>query len=86
MWNDCPPPATIQIAETCMDQLLAIRSFIRVAETGSFSRAADSLNMPKATVSKLIKELENHVGARLLQRTTRRVSVTPDGNAYYDRT
>jgi len=69
-----------------MDQLLAIRSFIRVAETGSFSRAADSLNMPKATVSKLIKELESHVGARLLQRTTRRVSVTADGNAYYDRT
>jgi LysR family transcriptional regulator, regulator for bpeEF and oprC len=69
-----------------MDQLLAIRSFIRVAETGSFSRAADSLNMPKATVSKLIKELEGHVGARLLQRTTRRVSVTADGNAYYDRT
>jgi len=69
-----------------MDQLLAIRSFIRVAETGSFSRAADSLNMPKATVSKLIKKLENHVGARLLQRTTRRVSVTPDGNAYYDKT
>jgi DNA-binding transcriptional LysR family regulator len=69
-----------------MDQLLAIRSFIRVAETGSFSRAADSLNMPKSTVSKLIKELEGHVGARLLQRTTRRVSVTPDGTAYYDRT
>jgi LysR family transcriptional regulator, regulator for bpeEF and oprC len=69
-----------------MDQLLAIRSFIRVAETGSFSRAADSLNMPKATVSKLIKELGGHVGARLLQRTTRRVSVTADGNASYGRT
>jgi DNA-binding transcriptional LysR family regulator len=68
------------------NQLLAIRSFARVVETGSFTRAADSLDMPKATVSKLVRELEAHLGVRLLQRTTRRVQVTDDGNSYYDRT
>jgi DNA-binding transcriptional LysR family regulator len=69
-----------------MDQLLAIRCFARVLEAGSFTRAADSLGMPKATVSKLVRDLEAHLGLRLLQRTTRRVSVTADGNAYYEQT
>jgi DNA-binding transcriptional LysR family regulator len=69
-----------------MDQLLAIRCFSRVLETGSFTRASDSLGMPKATVSKLVRDLEAHLGLRLLQRTTRRVSVTADGNAYYEQT
>lgn len=69
-----------------MDQLLAIRTFARVVEAGSFTRAADSLDMPKATVSKLVQDLEAHVGARLLHRTTRRLSVTPEGNAYYEKT
>ena len=69
-----------------MDQLLAIRSFARVAETRSFTKAADSLDMPKATISKLIRNLEAHLGLRLLQRTTRRVTVTADGNSYYEQT
>jgi len=51
-----------------MDQLLAIRAFSRVVESGSFTRAADTLNMPKATVSKLVQELEAHLSVRLLQR------------------
>ena len=68
-----------------MDQLLAMRAFGRVVEAGSFTRAADSLNMPNATLSKLVRELEAHLGARLLQRTTRRVTVTPEGRAYYER-
>lgn len=69
-----------------MDQLLAIRAFARVVEAGNFTRAAASLGMPKATVSKLVRTLEAHLGVSLLQRTTRRVTVTPDGAAYHDRT
>jgi DNA-binding transcriptional LysR family regulator len=66
-----------------MDQLLAMRTFARVVEAGNFSRAADSLDMPNATVSKLVQDLEAHLGVRLLQRTTRRVTVTPEGQDYY---
>jgi LysR family transcriptional regulator for bpeEF and oprC len=68
-----------------MNQLLAIRTFARVVEAGSFTRAADSLDMPNATVSKLVQELEAHLGVRLLQRTTRRVTVTPEGQLYYEK-
>lgn len=66
-----------------MDQLLAMRALARVIEAGSFTRAADSLSMPIATVSKLVRELERHLGVRLLQRTTRRVTVTSEGEEYY---
>lgn len=66
-----------------MDQLLAIRAFARVVEAGSFTRAADSLDMPIATVSKLVRELEAHLGVSLLQRTTRRVTVTSEGQEYH---
>jgi DNA-binding transcriptional LysR family regulator len=69
-----------------MDQLLAIRAFARVVEAGSFTKAADSLQMPNATMSKLIQSLELHLGVKLLQRTTRRVAVTADGAAYYEKT
>jgi LysR family transcriptional regulator for bpeEF and oprC len=69
-----------------MNQLLSIRCFARVVETGSFTRAADSLEMPKATVSKLVQDLEAYLGVLLLQRTTRKVAITADGNAYYERT
>ncbi|HTJ97104.1 MAG TPA: LysR family transcriptional regulator [Rhodocyclaceae bacterium] len=69
-----------------MDQLQAIRGFVRVVEAGSFTRAADSLDMPNATLSKLVQELEAHLGIKLLQRTTRRVSVTPEGTDYYEKT
>ena len=68
-----------------MDQLMAIRAFARVVEAGSFTRAADSLDMPNATLSKLVQELEAHLGVRLLQRTTRRVTVTPEGRDYYEK-
>ncbi|WP_431223148.1 LysR family transcriptional regulator [Serratia sp. L9] len=66
--------------------LLAIRVFNRVVETGGFTRAADSLRMPKATVTKLIQNLENHLQTKLFQRTTRSVSVTSEGECYYRRT
>jgi DNA-binding transcriptional LysR family regulator len=69
-----------------MDQLTAIRGFARVVEAGSFTRAADSLDMPNATLSKVVQDLEAHLGVRLLQRTTRRVTVTPEGREYYEKT
>lgn len=68
-----------------MDQLLALRAFVRIAEAGTFAKAADSLNLPKPSVTKLIQALEAQLGTKLLLRTTRRVSVTPEGAAYYER-
>jgi len=59
--------------------------FVRVVETGALTRAADSLQMPKATVTTLMQQLEAELGVQLLNRTTRRVSVTTDGAAYYPR-
>lgn len=69
-----------------MDQITAMRVFARVVEAGTFSRAADSLQMPKPTVTKLVQQLETRLRVKLLQRTTRRVTVTPEGAAYYERT
>ncbi len=68
-----------------MDQLSAMRAFLRVVETGNFTRASASLNMPKATLSNLVQGLEAHLHTKLLNRTTRRVLVTPDGALYYER-
>jgi LysR family transcriptional regulator for bpeEF and oprC len=68
-----------------MDRLHAMRIFVRVVETGSFTRAAEALDLPKASVSQQVSRLESHLGVRLLQRTTRRVQVTEDGAAYYER-
>ena len=69
-----------------MDQIQAMRIFVRVVEAGTFTRAADSLSLPKATVTKHVQALEERLRVKLLNRTTRRVMVTPDGAAYYDRT
>ena len=68
-----------------MDRLLAMQAFVRVVESGTFVKAADSLHLPKPTVTRLIQGLEAHLRTQLLHRTTRRVTVTPDGAAYYDR-
>lgn len=68
-----------------MDQLSAMRAFIKVVEAGTFSRAAELLDTPKPTVTKQIQQLEAHLRTKLLNRTTRRVTVTMDGAAYYDR-
>ena len=67
-----------------MNQLLAMRVFIRIAEAGTFVKAANSLNIPKPTVTKLIQTLETHLGVKLLRRTTRRVTVTPEGALYHE--
>ena len=60
--------------------------FVRVVRAGSFSEAARQLGVPKATVSRKVSELEGRLGARLLQRTTRKLSLTEAGRVYFDRT
>ncbi|WP_113650521.1 LysR family transcriptional regulator [Escherichia albertii] len=68
-----------------MDKIHAMQLFIKVAELESFSRAADFFALPKGSVSRQIQALENQLGTQLLQRTTRRVRLTPDGMTYYQR-
>jgi LysR family transcriptional regulator for bpeEF and oprC len=68
-----------------MNKLQAMEVFVQVADAGSFTRAADMLNLPKATVSTLIQALEASLACKLLHRTTRQVTVTADGAAYYER-
>lgn len=68
-----------------MDRLTTMRVFARVAETGSFTKAALGLNLPRATVSAAIQAVEVQAGTRLLNRTTRRVALTVDGAAYLER-
>src|SRR5258708_30401701 len=77
--------STLRPKEATVDQLAAIRAFVRIVETGSFTKTSESLAMPKATVTKLIQLLEAHLHAKLLNRTTRRLAVTVDGAAYYER-
>lgn len=68
-----------------MNKLQAMEVFVRVVDTGSFTRAAESLGLPKATVTTSIRALEAALKVRLLNRTTRSVAVTTDGAAYYER-
>ena len=68
-----------------MDRFQAMQVFIRVVDTNSFSRAADSLGIPRTNVTTTIQGLESLLQVRLLNRTTRRISLTPDGAAYYER-
>ena len=68
-----------------MDRLGAMQAFVRVVEAGSFVRAADRLGLSTSSLSRLVADLEQHLGARLLNRTTRRLSLTESGQAYYER-
>ncbi len=68
-----------------MNKLQAMEVFVQVVDAGSFTRAAEMLQMPKATVSTLVQSLEAALSAKLLHRTTRQVTVTTDGAAYYER-
>ncbi|CAI1165192.1 LysR family transcriptional regulator [Serratia liquefaciens] len=68
-----------------MDRIDAMRLFTRVVEQRSFTQAAQDLNLPRSTVTDAIKQLEARLQVRLLQRTTRHVSPTLDGEAYYQR-
>lgn len=69
-----------------MDQLLAMRVFSRVAERGSFGQAADELEISRPAASAHVAALEKHLGARLLNRTTRRVALTAEGAEFLRRT
>lgn len=68
-----------------MDRFQEMQIFVRIVERRSFTRAADDLQVPRATVTNAMKRLENRLGARLLERTTRQVNPTLDGEAYYRR-
>lgn len=68
-----------------VDYFNAVKAFIQVVEAGSFVKAAQALNLPRNTVTKHIQSLESHLRVTLLNRTTRRVSLTNDGTAYYER-
>jgi LysR family transcriptional regulator for bpeEF and oprC len=68
-----------------IDKFQAMALFVRTVETGAITRAAESLGIPNATATTLIQKLEASLGVKLLNRTTRRVDVTPDGAAYYTR-
>ena len=68
-----------------MDRFDAMRAFVRVVERRSFTLAAHDIGLPRSTVTQTIQQLEARLGVRLLQRTTRSVSTTLDGEAYYRR-
>ena len=68
-----------------MNQLEAMQIFVRVAELASYTRAAESLGMPKASMSTAVQQLESEFGTQLLHRTTRKVQMTLDGRACYER-
>ncbi|MEX3813227.1 LysR family transcriptional regulator for bpeEF and oprC [Paraburkholderia atlantica] len=68
-----------------IDRITAMRTFIRIVDTNSFTRAAESLNIPRATATTIVQNLEALLGTALLVRTTRRLSITPEGAAYYER-
>ena len=68
-----------------MDRFQAITAFARVVESGSFARAAERIGVSVSAISRQVADLEGHLGARLLNRTTRRLSLTESGRAYYER-
>ncbi len=68
-----------------MNKLQAMEVFVQVVDAGGFTKAADNMQLPKATVSTLVQSLELALDVKLLHRTTRQVSVTSDGAAYYER-
>lgn len=68
-----------------MDRFNAMQAFVRVVETGSFTKAAETLHLNKTSVTQLVQQLEAHLRVKLLNRTTRKVKVTADGAVYYER-
>lgn len=68
-----------------MDRFDAMQAFARVVETGSFTKAAETLHMSRTSVTQLVQQLEARLRVRLLNRTTRKLNLTADGAAYYER-
>src|SRR3954466_13430356 len=92
-WLGCDNPRNVEsiiqykwtIGGLPMDRLTSLTAFVRVVDSGGFSAAARRLAMSTTMVSNHVQSLEDRLGARLLQRTTRKVSLTEVGKAYYDR-
>src|SRR5712672_4815041 len=78
-------PVAVDNREALVDRLTSLTAFVRVVDSGGFSAAGRRLNMSTTMVSNHVQSLEDRLGARLLQRTTRKVSLTEVGRAYYDR-
>jgi DNA-binding transcriptional LysR family regulator len=74
-----------KVRSRIVDKFQAMQAFIRVVQSGTFTKAAQMLDLPKTAVSRLIVSLEVELGTKLLNRTTRKVSTTADGSAYYER-
>ena len=68
-----------------MDSNESLKRFVRVAELGSFTKAAESLSLPKASVSQAVQQLESKLQTQLFHRTTRKVQLTPDGQLFYEK-
>src|ERR1700739_1330357 len=66
-----------------MDRFLSMQCFVRAVETGSFSAVARELGTGQPNISRHIAALEQHLGARLLHRSTRKLTLTPEGERYY---
>lgn len=71
--------------QSAVDKFQEMRAFVTVVDTGSFVRAADALSTSKTAVSRLVSELESRLGTRLLHRTTRKLSMTPEGEVFFER-
>jgi DNA-binding transcriptional LysR family regulator len=69
-----------------MDRIGAMTAFVRVVEAGSFTKAARTLDVPKPTVTRLVQALESQLRVRLIHRSTRALTLTPEGATYYERT
>lgn len=67
-----------------MDKLKAMHTFVRIVEANSFTKAAETLGLPRAALTATLQNLESFLGAQLLLRTTRRLSLTPEGAQYYE--
>lgn len=68
-----------------MDKFQEMQAFVAVVDTGSFVRAADALDISKTAVSRLVGDLEARLGTRLMHRTTRKLSLTPEGEVFHER-
>src|SRR5207248_653217 len=81
----CPFPSRNECGGGDMDKLRAMRFFCRVAESGTFAAAAVALDVVPSALSKTIAALEHDIGFRLMNRSTRRMSLTEEGSAYYEK-
>lgn len=75
----------VRVTICCMDYFLSVQAFNRIVDTGSFVKAAAQMNLHPNVVTKLVQQLEAHLRVKLLNRTTRRVTLTSEGSLYHER-